>query len=80
MKAGQCEYGGNGRFGTGEPQCKRTDVRGYNAGCYGGALLCSEHAHIATGLCEEARGAEAEAGTALAQILRDERAMMGRRV
>jgi hypothetical protein len=64
------------RFGVGQPACGRTDTQRYNAGCYGSAWLCPDHAHIARLLVDDANAAERENGAALAQMARDERAMM----
>jgi hypothetical protein len=75
MTTHPCDHNGL-RFGIGYEPCQRTDTRQYNAGCYGSAWLCPDHRPTATRLCEDAQAAERENGAALAQMLKNERAMM----
>ena len=71
-----CEHGGTRRFGYGAQLCDSTDLGEYNAGSYGCAVLCKEHARAAKLALDDAHAAERENGMALAQMARDERAMM----
>jgi len=75
MNTHACDHDGK-RFGLGREPCKRTDTAQYSAGCYGSAWLCPDHRPIASRLVDDQLAAEYANGTALAQILKDERAMI----
>ena len=70
-----CEHG-HGRLGGSSEPCQNSYFKRYNAGCYGSAWLCRDHAPSAQALVDEANAAERANGFAIAQMARDERAMM----
>lgn len=71
----RCEHDGL-KFGRGQEPCLNPDTRQYGAGPWGAIWLCPDHKYHADDICAEARAAEREHGAALAQLARDERAML----
>lgn len=72
-----CEYGGAGRVGYGKPQCRRQDgLERMPAGSYGSVTVCEQHRDVGKPLVADQLAAESANGHALAQMLKDERAMM----
>jgi len=67
----------NRRFDNdGKEPCCSDDTKWLWCGGYGKAWLCPEHAHIADKLTEDQLAAERQNGRNLAQMFKDERAMM----